>query len=208
MFVTCSAFGHCGRALLRPVYGRAQATVTDKEVHHLNSALRASLTSLLQFLEDLHQPVAVVYSDAFYTPVAGGGQRNGWGFVTRINDQVFYSHGTVPAMVLNRFCLSKAFMYFLEMTAHLIPLLVLRDSLPNFVVAYMDNQAGLQVLKKGYGKDAVTNAFLAVLTKMFVVLEFSVRYEWVPSDQNISDPISRLRLVALVVYADLGLQGL
>eukprot|EP00438_Fugacium_kawagutii_P035819 Skav235285 [mRNA] locus=scaffold874:522184:536384:- [translate_table: standard] len=200
-FVTSTIFGHCGRALLRPLYGRAHEQFTSaNHMHHLNTALRASLVSLRKLLADLrprqiplsiHQPVAVVYSDAFYTPGSMLASTNGWGYIVRYNDQVFYSNGTVPDFVLRAFCKSKAYIYFLEMLAHLLPLVVLRGILPPMVVAYIDNQPGLQALHKGYTKDLVTNGFFALTTNLTSTLGYLIHHEWVPSFQNISDPISR-----------------
>eukprot|EP00438_Fugacium_kawagutii_P022609 Skav212147 [mRNA] locus=scaffold1323:326999:328327:- [translate_table: standard] len=200
-FVTSTIFGHCGRALLRPLYGRAHEQFTSaSQAHHLNTALRASLISLKRLLADIrprrvplsiHQPVAVVYSDAFYTPGSHDDSTNGWGYIVRFNDQVFYSNGTVPQFVLKAFCRSKAYIYFLEMVAHLLPLIVLRKILPPMLVAYIDNQPGLRALHKGYTKDIITNGFFAVATNLVAALQYLVHYEWVPSFQNISDPISR-----------------
>lgn len=200
-FITASVFGHCGRALLRPVYGRAHETFGKSDgSHHWNSALRAALASLRKILDNvqprtlplsIHQPIAIVYTDAFFTPVVHSAPLNGWGFVVRIDDQVFYAHGSVPQFVIDKYCRSKAFIYFLEMVAHLIPLLVLRALAPQLVIAYVDNQAGLQALKKGYGKQPTTNCFIAVLTRIVCELQYLTHYEWVPSEQNISDPISR-----------------
>eukprot|EP00438_Fugacium_kawagutii_P019768 Skav203658 [mRNA] locus=scaffold2755:65268:66686:- [translate_table: standard] len=200
-FVTATSFGNHGRALLRPLYGRAHEQFTSaSQVHHLNTALRASLQALLRVLASIqprqiplsvHQPVAVVYSDAFYTPTSRLMSKNGWGYIVRFNDQVFYCNGTVPTFVLEAFCKSKAYIYFLEMVAHLLPLLILRSVLPPMVTAYIDNQPGLQALNKGYTKDLVTNCFFSVTTNLIADLRYMVHYEWVASHQNISDPISR-----------------
>lgn len=136
--------------------------------------------------------VAVIYSDAYYNPsTSTTPASNGWGFVAKVEDHVFFAHGAVPDYILSLYCQSKAYIYFLEMVAHVIPILLLRHLLPHLVVAYVDNQAGMQALGKGYGKDPRVNSFISFVTKVLADLHVLVHYEWVPSNQNISDPISR-----------------
>ena len=55
----------------------------------------------------------------------------------------------------------------------------------------MDNQASLQALRKGYGRDASVNGLLCLFWSFVTRLGLEVVFEWVPSHLNISDPISR-----------------
>ena len=84
---------------------------------------------------------------------------NGWGFVVRIHDMVYCCHGRATKKVLDRVTFRRAFiLYALEVFAQLMAVFMLADRLPDEWVAFIDNTAGEEALKKGYGKDALVNA--------------------------------------------------
>ena len=56
----------------------------------------------------------------------------------------------------------KAFIYFLEAIAPLITLLLMKSRLAAYVILFVDNQAALAALQKGYGKDEHINNLVSV----------------------------------------------
>ena len=217
VFLTTTVFGQLGRGLLSPLYGRAHHPESSGKVS-LTNALRVSLNGLLQICRDMQPRViptqvstltAVIYTDAFFT--LGDKQfrvgspdiptwwdhrtihqaENGWGFIVRINDKVFFSHGVVPSKVLRLFCRRRAFIYFLEIVAQMICLTVMKDTLPALVISFCDNQAGLAALQKGMGRDENINRLLITTWQLIAAKQWHIHMEWVASHNNLSDRISR-----------------
>ena len=60
-------------------------------------------------------------------------------------------------------------------------------------MSYIDNQPGQSCLSKGYGRDPAINCVMSFLWCWFGRLQIYPHFEWVPSAQNIADPISRFR---------------
>ncbi len=116
---------------------------------------------------------------------------NGWGFVMHTDGVTWYNHGSVPPEVLRKFCARRAFIYLLEAIAPVICLVLGHRHLNQFVVIYVDNQAALQALTKGYGRDPSVNNLISFFWHLVARLELQVTLTWVPSELNISDPISR-----------------
>ena len=187
VFLTSTVFGQLGRGLLTPLYGRAYQTGSRCEKMVLTHALRVALRGILTICQQMTpriiptrptSPIAVIYTDAFFTL----GQRvfhasspdipswwdhkkahraeNGWGFIIRLQDQVFFSHGVVPFNVLQLFCKRRAFIYFLEIIAQIIALTVMKEELPELLISFCDNQAGLSALQRGMGRDENINRLL------------------------------------------------
>ena len=132
-----------------------------------------------RFLPNKIQPVlqAVVFADAYVRtgerlhkagppdlPLpAHDRDDNGWGYVVRIGQVVYFDHGTTPRSVLDAITLRKAFIYALEVYAQLMALFTLAGRLPADWMAFIDNTAGEAALKKRYGKDAFVNDMLGRL---------------------------------------------
>ena len=141
VFLTTTAFGQLGKGLLVPLYGRAHQAGNGSEKNPLTHALRVSLRGLLHLCQQMvprviptkiDTPTSIIYTDAFFS--LGDKQyrasspdipswwpkdtihqsQNGWGFVARIQDQVYFAHGTIPTRVLRRFTKRRAFIYFLD----------------------------------------------------------------------------------------------
>ena len=218
LFLSTTMFGQIGRPALQPLYGRAfHEQHKGAACNHLNSGLRAALTSLQLWLsspKDRTIPLssstlpAVLYTDAFFEagqqvppqsrwrhPKLRQGQaqssKNGWGFVARIDDKVIFAHGTVPAKLVKRFGKRKAFIYALEICAQLICFVCLQHHLPDLVVSFCDNTAGLSALLRGYGKDERINGLLLVTWRLLHHYGWHTHFQWVASQNNISDKISR-----------------
>ena len=152
---------------------------------------------------------AVIYTDAFFqqgemtfspsmqrTPTRWSTTRcvnylNGWGYVATVDGTTFYSHGTVPRTVIRAFCSRRAYIYFLEIAAHLLAVVDMHHLLPRQVIAFIDNQPGQTALLKGYGRDTTINNVLAVYWSVVSHLQLDIYLEWVKSDLNISDAVSR-----------------
>lgn len=117
--------------------------------------------------------------------------KNGWGFVMATEQEVFFSHGQVPANVLKHFNQRRAYIYFLEAIAPVIATVVMRNHCSKFLLVFIDNQASLQALRKGYGRDQNVNGLLSFFWSLVARMQIHIHFEWVPSELNIADPISR-----------------
>ena len=103
----------------------------------------------------------------------------------------YYAHGVIPFHVVKAFGTRRAFIYMLEAVTPLICFLLLRDLAPSHVIAFVDNQASLQALREGYGRDVSINGLLCLFWALVTRLNTQIVFEWVPSHLNISDPVSR-----------------
>ncbi len=208
--------GSVGKAALHPIYGRA-ANYDGRDHVDLTHALRTALKALVSLLANttpkkIHytrsQETGVVYTDAYFqqgdhtydptsrTPTQWSTTRcinytNGWGYVVTIGNTTYFNHGTVPKAVLRAFCTRRAYIYFLETTAHLLAVVELHQRLPRQVIAFIDNRPGQTALLKGYGRDPCINNVLAVYWAVVSRLHLDIHLEWVCSAHNISDAVSR-----------------
>ena len=231
LFLNTTLFGHIGQPALQPLYGRAYGTSSSTEVDsRLSHGLRSALRALRLWLNAPHPriipfstsaPTAVVYADAYFElgdqsyrigtsdipqrwrPMTAPTLVNGWGLVTRVGAESFYSFGRVPPKVLQKFCHRKAYIYMLELTAQLAALAILQHNLPPMVVSFCDNRAGLSALQKGFGKDEHVNRIITLAWRLIHHKRWFVHFEWVASDNNVSDKISRHNIT---IAAELGLQ--
>ena len=216
VFLQTTSFGNVGQAALHSLYSRAAEA---SNLHGaLTYALRASLMTLQSLLKDTKPrclPVnpsyhsGVIYTDAFFSPGDDNKKMkpqeapmkwhpqmikdvdHGWGSVTTIQGTTFYNHGRAPTPLLKKYGKRKAFIYFLEMLAPVVLIASSHRELPRFLVMFIDNQAGLMAMTKGYGGDSSVNGMLTFFWALLADLNIYIHLEWVPSDLNIADPISR-----------------
>lgn len=59
------------------------------------------------------------------------------------------------------------------------------------IISYIDNQPGMSALMRGFGRDTPVNHLLAFTWTFTARHQWFPQQEWVPSAQNISDPVSR-----------------
>lgn len=160
VFLQSSMFGSVGRAALHPLYGRA-ANHDGRDHVDLTHALRTALRALVHLLQTAapkkifftkSNTKAVIYTDAFFqqgevafspstlrTPTRWSTTRcvnylNGWGYVVTVDGTAFYSHGAVDRTVLKAFCSRRAYIYFLEIAAHLLAVVDMHHLLPRQVM--------------------------------------------------------------------------
>ena len=215
-FLASSLWGQSGSSLLRPLYGRAQGS-KDGE-NHLNSGLRACMQCILHLLaspvprflpfaqEDV--PTTVMYADAFFKlgddrwsvssdslptrwPSNMHLAENGWGFVCRFPNIITAGHGRVPPSILSLFGARRSFIYFLEIFSQAICLLTNHKRMTPFWISFCDNRAGLTALQKGYGRDEHVNRMLSWFHALNSRLRWHGHFQWVSSEANISDKVSR-----------------
>jgi hypothetical protein len=208
-FVATSLFGQVGRGPLGPLYRRAHQACDSA----LTPMLTQALTTLQRVLRicaprfvpyPSHRPqIAVLYADAYFQAgddakagrkVAAGSLDNGWGCVCRTPSGITFAYGRAPDSLVRKFCRRKAYIYFLEVLAQLICMLVHKDLLPQFWIACCDNSAGASALTKGYsttGNDGAMNNLLSLIWTMIAKCGWTPHFEWIPSELNVSDPISR-----------------
>ena len=116
---------------------------------------------------------------------------NGWGYVLRIGDQVFYDHGVAPTWFVKIFATRKAYIYMLEILAQLVAFVTFGAKLPTAIIAFIDNTAGQAALTKGYGKDGAVNGMIAAFWSLAAHQGWLVEFERVPSKANVADAVSR-----------------
>ena len=210
-------FGRLGSAALQPVYVRGR-DASGRANTALNGRLRDSLQTLLALLRNLHPrrvpfahrglPTATMYADAFFQlgdeihslsdepprhwqPDRACKCLNGWGFVTRTPNGIFFGYGSVPTALLRLLSSRRAYIYALEIFAQVIAAVTCCRYLPQYWVSSCDNVAGKSALSLGYGRDRAINNMIAFFWAVANALQWSPHFEWVPSDLNISDPFSR-----------------
>ena len=131
----------------------------------------------------------VIYADAFFlegelrhkagwvptsaTMAPSHRSANGWGYVVRVGDSVWYDSGSVLAWFIRKFDTRRAYIYMLEVLAQILAVVTLAEHLGEDWVAFIDNAAGQWALNKGYGRDPGVNGILSAF--------------W----SHIADPISR-----------------
>ena len=217
LFLNTTLFGQIGQPILRPLYGRAYGgSITTED--HLNHGLRSALRALHTWLEDSEPriipfnqkaPQAILYTDAYFEMGDRSFQvsndqipqrwyhkqaphyTNGWGFVVRTPSGCYYGCGRIPARILKAYCHRKAYIYMLEITAQLAAMTILQTVMPSLVVSFCDNRAGLSALLRGFGKDPAINRILTLAWRLVHFNRWHLHMEWVASDNNISDKISR-----------------
>ena len=214
-FLNSTVFGKVGAAALRPLYVRAKAMGgrPKGDQYAVTPPLAAALRTMIHIISTAEpqrfpltpaQPCsATLYADAFYKQgeykmtadeaweLRHGGLSNGWGFVARLGEDIFYAHGSLPQQLLLRVTTRQAFIYFLEIYAQVVMTACLSELLPRQWISFIDNQAGHAALLKGWGSDERVNLLLECFWKMAAKLQWQPHFEWVPSHNNISDPISR-----------------
>ena len=193
VFLQTTSFGQLGTAATHCLYSRASQG--PSEFNRLTNALEASLRTLADILDHLSpqwiplRPVkhpTVMYTDAFYAP---GDQRhqslpmsfhtltqadNGWGFVVSTVSGVFYSYGKIPQQVVRAFGTRRAFIYLLEAVTPLITMVLMQRCVCQQILAFVDNRASLQALRKGYGRDASINGLLCLFWSVVTHLQLQV----------------------------------
>ena len=72
----------------------------------------------------------------------------------RVNSYVTFAFGSAPERLIKAYCPGGAYIYFLELLAQLLNILLNADHVTERFVAFCDNSAGQSALVKGYGSDA------------------------------------------------------
>ena len=215
-FLTQAVFGAVARAATKAIYARAADTAAWSD-DSLSTGLAAALRTLVNILPTVkprfvpfdaaNMQMAVLYADAFFTdgerrhkaghvpdglnPSPHQRAANGWGYVLRIGDRVFYDHGVVPPWFVKLFSARRAYIYMLEVFAQIIAFAAFAQLMPPTVVAFIDNTAGQAALTKGYGKDAAINGMISAFWNLAARQGWFVEFERVPSKANVADAVSR-----------------
>lgn len=221
IFLTSTMFGQLGKAALQPIYARAHGMSSQDHSDALNGPLRSALRTLITLLSEIsprviprkfHQPAVIIYTDAYF--VLDGRQHslstsnlpatwnknkckymeNGWGYVIHYRGRTRFAAGRVPPWLIRHFCSRKAYIYFLEVLAQLIAFLACRHLDSNLMISFIDNSSGFFALKKGYCKDEAICNLIAVTWRIISKMGWHLHLEWVASQLNISDKVSRQSL--------------
>ena len=214
-FLTQAAFGSVAKAATKAIYASAADTAAWS-ADSLSTGLTAALRSLDRIIPaikprfipfDAKDIEVAVYADAFFSagevrhkaghvpdgvsPAQRQKAANGWGYVLRIGDQVFYDHGVVPTWFVKIFATRKAYIYMLEILAQLVAFVTFGAKLPTAIIAFIDNTAGQAALTKGYGKDGAVNGMIAAFWSLTAHQGWLVEFERVPSKANVADAVSK-----------------
>ena len=145
---------------------------------------------MVPFIDD-GSPAAAIYADAFYQPGEtrrkaghfpaevsirpGTRGRNGWGYVVRLGEAVFYDCGTAPAEFLELFASRRAFIYILDTLAQ-------------------GPGAGHRQRRRPVGPHKgirAVNGILASFWSTAALCEWLPGFRRVPSKPNVSDAVSK-----------------
>ena len=192
-------YGRCGRAGLAPLVTRQFTDTSDELTPALRDCLRFHLhlaefvpPRLVSMAQAQPRPVRI-YSDASYEPSAQVPAR--LGFVIFPSDDHVQPLGMsmdISDAVLGRFQVRQTQINGCEALAGVIipanapDLLRGRD-----IVWFVDNQAACQILMKGSSSLPDIAVIAAVTQLLFTRLGCRVYFEYVPSDSNPSDGLSR-----------------
>jgi len=153
----------------------------------------------------------VIYADAFFLlgekktrswpndvpwePKTVSATKNGWGCViipdqSRPHEGVMI-RGEIPADVVAAYCSSKAYIYFLEALAQIIPVVIRPDLIQREYIAYIDNEAAKHALVKGYGSVKEVNNLVSAFWRFCEHRTLMPWFERVSTQANVSDAISR-----------------
>ena len=97
----------------------------------------------------------------------------------------------VPNSFIEKFTTRRAFTYMLEILAGVMAVVYRRLELPKFFIMMVDNQAGRSALQKGFGKDQRVNSIIQAFWALASHEGWFPIFQYVKSELNISDPISR-----------------
>ena len=129
------------------------------------------------------------------TPLLAAAMTTGWGFVTFPQNPrhpvAIFDHGTIPAEVMNSFCPSNAFIYFLEIIAQIIPVLALSEALSPHFLSTVDNEASKHALIKGCSNVTSVNNLVSTFWCFCARNLKDPWFERVSSKANIADSVSR-----------------
>ena len=109
---------------------------------------------------------------------------NGFGFVVKTNEGVWYATGRVPCWFLRHFCSRRAYSFVLEAVAQILPVLALKQHLPKQLLLFMDNEPSRRALVRGHGKDDSINKLMQVAWRFLEEAEFRTEWQRVMSSAN------------------------
>jgi hypothetical protein len=160
-------------------------------------------------LQDQHRRVSILYADAFFdagdmakrgefTPWDGeavASLRNGWGCVI-IPDQArpeegYMMRGEIPHDIVRAFSETRAYIYFLEALAQIIPVLVAGEYLNQYYISFVDNEAAKHALVRGYGSVTAVNQLIQTFWSECENRQLHPWFERVSSAANLADAVSR-----------------
>ena len=191
-------YGRCGRAGLAPLIAR--------QFHDDNEELSSALIDCLRFhlhLAEFVPPRLVslvplgsrpvrVYSDASYEPSAEVPARIGFVCFPTEQQQPVGMSVDIPDSVLGKFQVRQTQINVCEALAGvLIPTNIPELIRGQDVVWYIDNQSACQVLMKGASSIRDLSILAAVTQLLLTRLGCRVYWEYVESDSNPSDGLSR-----------------
>ena len=98
----------------------------------------------------------------------------------------------MPESIVHLYSGTKAFIYFLEAIAAIIAPLALAQILPDHYIAFIDNEAVCTAFIKGSSTSRDVDHLASIAHLVSCRSGIRLWFEWIDSDSNISDGLSRL----------------
>ena len=136
-----------------------------------------------------NRPVAIVYTDAMFTP----GKPSGLSYVLRLpNGTVIAAPMIASVEELAFFLPRRTQINQLEALALLAVVFNLKDALRHMdLLAFIDNQGALAAVISGYSKNADAADVVCMLHLLLASADIRLWAEWVDSAANVADELSR-----------------
>ena len=191
-------FGRCGRVGLAPLVTRQFSDESEDLTNALSDCLRFHL-HLAEFVPPRLVPIAPsgsrptrVYSDASFEPSAAVPARIGFVCFPADGSQPVGMSVDVPDLVLGGFQVRQTQINACETLAGVIvPTNAAALLRGQDVIWYVDNQTACQILMKGSSSVADLCVLSAITQLLLTRLGCRVYYEYIESDANPSDGLSR-----------------
>ena len=99
--------------------------------------------------------------------------------------------GEIPHDIVRAFSETRAYIYFLEGLAQIIPVLVAGEYLNQYYISFVDNEAAKHALVRGYGSVTAVNQLIQTFWSECENRQLHPWFERVSSAANLADAVSR-----------------
>ena len=205
-FLFSHAYGRVGRAATQPLVQREHYDTTDEfsatgplaSMHDFFAVLLPALPPLEVSFEPQVVPPLIVYSDASYHPVPGGGHHSEVAFLIYdplAPDDTVYAADIVPAEYYSYFHPGLAtYINHTESVALAAAVFSAPDTFRGrSFIHFVDNTSALSLFVHGYASRGDCAHLVNIYYLLGASLQFHPYFEWVPSEANIADLPSRSR---------------
>ena len=198
VWASAGMFGKCGRIGQHALICKQYHDQTDQVSPHLENALRY-LHAMLQcvpprciHLSSSFEPCVIVYTDASFEPEKHVPPRIGFIAMPQLEGQVQAGSAKISNHTLQKLNKRKQQIAALEALAILNATLHCLPQLRNrSIIWFCDNQAVVYALIKGTSSSSDLSHIVALIHLLWTAFNIKVWVEYVDSDSNPSDGLSR-----------------